>query len=159
MRHRWAIVLICVLAVASIVPLYKFVGMAFLPEEDESLFQINLRGPQGTSLSATQSILDRMARDVRAEMPEVKNTLVLAGFGRGSGPNNGFINVSLKPVAERSRDKPQLINQTRNIVKKYSSKDYQVSVSASSSIAGSIGLGRGGSSVGVLHRGTGHGQA
>jgi HAE1 family hydrophobic/amphiphilic exporter-1 len=123
--------------------------MAFLPDEDESLFQINLRGPQGTSLSATQSILDRIARDVRAQMPEVQNTLVLAGFGRGSGPNNGFVNVSLKPVSERSRGQSQLINQTRNIVKKYSSKDYQVSVSAASSIAGSIGLGRGGSGVGV----------
>ncbi|MEO8574375.1 MAG: efflux RND transporter permease subunit, partial [Pyrinomonadaceae bacterium] len=149
MRFRWAVVLICVVTVASIVPLYKFVGMAFLPDEDESLFQINLRGPQGTSLSGTQSILDRIARDVRAQMPEVQNTLVLAGFGRGSGPNNGFVNVSLKPVSDRSLSQSQLINQTRGIIKKYSSKDYQVSVSASSSIAGSIGLGRGGSGVGL----------
>src|SRR5687768_7497584 len=148
LRFRWAVVLICVVTVASIFPLYKFVGMAFLPDEDESLFQVNVRGPQGTSLSATQSILDRIARDIRAQMPEVQNTLVLAGFGRGSGPNNGFVNVSLKPVAERSRSQTQLINQTRGIVKKYSSKDYQVTVSAASSIAGSIGLGRGGSGVG-----------
>jgi hydrophobic/amphiphilic exporter-1 (mainly G- bacteria), HAE1 family len=151
MRFRWAVVLICVLTVISIFPLYKFVGMAFLPDEDESLFQINVRGPQGTSLSATQSILDRIAREVRAKMPEVQNTLVLAGFGRGSGPNNGFINVSLKPVAERSRGQAQLINQTRQLVKNLNipPKDYQISVSASSSIAGSIGLGRGGSGVGV----------
>ncbi len=148
MRFRWAVVLICVLTVASIVPLYKYVGMAFLPDEDESLYQVNVRGPQGTSLSATQSILDRIARDIRAEVPGVKNTLVLAGFGRGSGPNNGFINVALLPVGERTKSQADLINQTRNIAKKYSSKDYQVTVSASSSIAGSIGLGRGGSSVG-----------
>src|SRR5829696_3341907 len=151
MRFRWAVVLICVVTVASIVPLYKFVGMAFLPDEDESLFQINVRGPQGTSLSGTQSVLDRIAREVRAKMPEVQNTLVLAGFGRGSGPNNGFINVSLKPVAERARGQAELINQTRQIVKNLNipPKDYQISVSASSSIAGSIGLGRGGSGVGV----------
>ena len=149
MRFRWAVVLICVLTVASIYPLYKFVGMAFLPEEDESLFQVNVRGPQGTSLSATQSILDRIARDIRAEVPGVKNTLVLAGFGRGSGPNNGFVNVALQPVSERKKSQTELINQTRQIAKKYSSKDYQVTVSASSSIAGSIGLGRGGSSVGM----------
>ena len=123
MRFRWAVVLICVLTVASIVPLYKFVGMAFLPDEDESLFQVNVRGPQGTSLSATQSILDRIARDIRAEIPGVKNTLVLAGFGRGSGPNNGFVNVSLVPVGERKQSQADLINQTRSIVKKYSSKD------------------------------------
>jgi len=148
MRFRWAVVLICVLTVASIYPLYKYVGMAFLPDEDESLYQVNVRGPQGTSLSATQSILDRIARDIRAEVPGVKNTLVLAGFGRGSGSNNGFINVALQPVGERAKSQAELINQTRNIAKKYSSKDYQVTVSASSSIAGSIGLGRGGSGVG-----------
>jgi len=149
MRFRWAVVLICVITVASIYPLYKFVGMAFLPDEDESLFQVNLRGPQGTSLSATQSILDRISRDIRTQVPGVQNTLVLAGFGRGSGPNNGFINVSLAPVAERNKSQAELINQVRGLVRKYSSKDYQVSVSASSSIAGSIGLGRGGSGVGL----------
>ena len=149
MRYRWAVVLICVVTVASIVPLYKFVGMAFLPDEDESLYQVNVRGPQGTSLSATQSILDRIARDIRAEVPGVKNTLVLAGFGRGSGSNNGFINVALLPVSEREKSQAELINQTRTIARKYSSKDYQVTVSASSSIAGSIGLGRGGSGVGM----------
>lgn len=149
MRYRWAVVLICVATVASIVPLYKFVGMAFLPDEDESLFQVNLKGPQGTSLSATQSMLDRIARDIRAEIPGVKNTLILAGFGRGSGSNNGFINVALQPLSERKQSQADLINRTRAIAKKYSSKDYQVTVSASSSIAGSIGLGRGGSSVGM----------
>ncbi|MGB7067883.1 MAG: efflux RND transporter permease subunit [Pyrinomonadaceae bacterium] len=148
MRFRWAVVLICILTVASIYPLYKYVGMAFLPDEDESGYQVNLRGPQGTSLSATQSMLDRIARDIRDEIPGVKNTLVLAGFGRGSGSNNGFINVSLVPVADRKESQSDLINKTRAITKKYSSKDYQVSVSASSSIAGSIGLGRGGSGVG-----------
>ncbi|MBK9164982.1 MAG: efflux RND transporter permease subunit [Acidobacteria bacterium] len=150
MAHRWAIVLICILTVASIFPLYKYVGMAFLPDEDESLYQVNLRGPQGTSLSATQSILDRIARDIRAEVPGVKSTLVLAGFGRGRGPNNGFINVSLVPVSERDLSQSELINKTRQIARKYSNKDYQISVSASSSIAGSIGLGRGGSGVGYF---------
>ncbi|QYO65514.1 efflux RND transporter permease subunit [Leptolyngbya sp. 7M] len=149
MRFRWAVVLICIATVVSIVPLYKFVGMAFLPDEDESLFQVNLRGPQGTSLSATQSILDRIARDIRAEIPGVKNTLVLAGFGRGSGPNNGFINVALVPVSERKESQSDLINRTRQIARKYASKEYSVTVSASSSIAGSIGLGRGGSAVGM----------
>ncbi len=149
MRFRWAVVLICLVVVGSIYPLYKFVGMAFLPDEDESLYQVNLRAPQGTSLSATQSILDRIARDIREKVPGVQNTLVLAGFGRGSGPNNGFINVSLKPVGDREKSQAEIINQTRGIVKNYSSKDYQVSVSAQSSIAGSIGLGRGGSGVGL----------
>ena len=148
MRFRWAVVLICVATVASIYPLYNYVGMAFLPDEDESLYQVNVRGPQGTSLSATKSILDRVGRDIKEQIPGVRNTLVIAGFGRGSGSNNGFINVSLLPVAERQHTQAELINRTRAIAKKYTNKDYQVTVSASSSIAGSIGLGRGGSGVG-----------
>ena len=149
MRFRWAIVLICVIAVASIVPLYNFVGMAFLPDEDESLFQINLRGPQGTSLAATQSILDRIARDVREQVPGVKNTVVNAGgYGGGGQTNSGSINVSLLSLSERKNSQADLINRTRGVTKKYSSKDYRVTVSAASSIAGSIGLGRGGSGIG-----------
>jgi len=158
MRFRWVVVLICIVTVASIYPLYKFVGMAFLPDEDESAFQVNLKGPEGTSLSATQSILDRIARDMRADLPGIANTFVLAGFGRGSGPNNGFINVSLVPVSEREFSQSQLIAKTRQLTKKYSNKDYQVSVSASSSIAGSIGLGRGGSGVGLYIAGPDMGE-
>lgn len=149
MRFRWAVVLICVLTVASIVPLYKYVGMAFLPDEDESIFQVNLRGPQGTSLAATQSILERIARDIREQLPGLNNTMVMAGgFGGGGAANSGTINVSLKPVSERSKSQADLINMTRQIVKPYASKDYRVTVSAQSSIAGSIGLGRGGSGIG-----------
>jgi HAE1 family hydrophobic/amphiphilic exporter-1 len=147
MRFRWAVVLLCVLVVASIYPLFNFVGMAFLPDEDESAFDINLRGPQGTSLSATQSILDRIARDLREQLPEVESTLVLAGFG-GSGGNGGRIFVTLKPLSERKLSQADLINKTRGITKKYSSEDYRINISGSSSISGSLGLGRGGSGVG-----------
>jgi HAE1 family hydrophobic/amphiphilic exporter-1 len=153
MRFRWAVVLLCVLVVASIYPLFKYVGMAFLPDEDESAFQISLRGPQGTSLSATQSILDRIARDVREQLPGVRNTLVQAGGGFGGGggggsSNSGSINVSLVPVGERKSSQAELINRTRGILKNYQSKDYRINASAQSSISGSLGLGRGGSGIG-----------
>jgi HAE1 family hydrophobic/amphiphilic exporter-1 len=148
MRFRWAVVLICIVTVASIYPLYKYVGMAFLPDEDESAFSVSLRGPQGTSLAATQSILERIARDIREQLPGLRNTLVqIGGFGGGAS-NTGSVNVSLKPVAERKFSQADLINKTRGIVKKYQSKDYRVNVSGSSSIGNSLGLGRGGSGIG-----------
>src|SRR5215207_6786205 len=43
MRFRWVVVLLCVVTVASIYPLFRYVGMAFLPDEDESAFQISVR--------------------------------------------------------------------------------------------------------------------
>ncbi|HEV7700591.1 MAG TPA: efflux RND transporter permease subunit [Pyrinomonadaceae bacterium] len=149
MRFRWAVVLICLVTVASIVPLYKFVGMAFLPDEDESIFQINVRGPQGTSLAATQSILDRIARDVRQRMPGLRNTVVNAGgFGGGGGGNSGSVSVSLVPVSDRKQGQAELINIARGLVKPYQNADWRINVSASSSIAQGIGLGRGGSGIG-----------
>jgi len=148
MAHRWLIVGLCIIAVVSIYPLFKYVGMSFLPDEDESAFSINLRAPQGTSLAATQSILDRIGRDVRDQIPGVRNTLVQAGGFGGGAYNTGSVNVSLVPVAERKQSQADLINKTRGIVKKYSSKDYRVNVSGSSSIGNSLGLGRGGSGIG-----------
>jgi HAE1 family hydrophobic/amphiphilic exporter-1 len=149
LRFRWVVVLICAIAVISIYPLYKFVGMAFLPDEDESAYQVSIRGPQGTSLAATQSILERIARDVRAQVPGVENTLVFAGgFGGGGQGNSGTVSVNLVPPKERAQSQAQLINRTRGILKKYSSDDWRVTVSGTSSIAGSIGLGRGGSGIG-----------
>ncbi len=151
MAHRWVIVLLCVVVIASIWPLYKYVGYNFLPDEDESAFQISLRAPEGTSLAATQSILDRIARDVREQLPGVQNTLALAGFGRGGGPNSGMVNVSLKPVKERQFSQTDLIQRARQIIqqRKYP-KEYQINASGTSSIGASIGVGRGGSSVGYF---------
>jgi HAE1 family hydrophobic/amphiphilic exporter-1 len=150
LRFRWAIVLICAIVVISIYPLFRYVGMAFIPDEDESTFQVSIRGPQGTSLAATQSILDRIARDIREQLKGVQNTLVFAGgFGSGGGSTNaGSITVTLVPPKERSASQNDLINQTRGLAKKYSSKDWRVTVSGVSSIGASIGLGRGGSSIG-----------
>jgi HAE1 family hydrophobic/amphiphilic exporter-1 len=69
MAHRLVVVIICAVVVASIWPLYNYVGYNFLPDEDESAIQIFFRAPQGTSLAATQSVLDRIARDVREHIP------------------------------------------------------------------------------------------
>jgi HAE1 family hydrophobic/amphiphilic exporter-1 len=151
MGRRWVIVLLCVVVVASIWPLYRWVGYNFLPDEDESAYQVSLRMPQGTSLAATQSVLERIARDIREQIPGVQDTLALAGFGRGGGPNSGSINVSLKPVKERDASQTDLIQSTRQMIQKRKyPKDFQISVSGTSSIGASIGLGRGGSSVGYF---------
>ncbi|MBV9959869.1 MAG: efflux RND transporter permease subunit, partial [Acidobacteria bacterium] len=151
MAHRWVVVIVCAVVIVSIWPLFKWVGYNFLPDEDESAFQISLRAPEGTSLAATQSILDRISRDVREQIPGVQNTLALAGFGRGGGPNSGTVNVSLKPVKERSASQSDLINRTRQMIQKRKyPKEYQIGVSGTSSIGASIGTGRGGSQVGLF---------
>ncbi len=149
MAHRWIIVIVCVVAVMAIWPLYKIVGYNFLPDEDESAFQVSLRAPQGTSLAATQSILERVARDVREQIPGIENTLINAGAGGGGGaPNTGQVQVRLRPVADRKFSQTELIQQTRDMIRKRKyPKDYVITASGGSSIGASLGGGRGGSSI------------
>jgi HAE1 family hydrophobic/amphiphilic exporter-1 len=152
MAHRWLIVVVCAVVVISIVPLYKLVGYNFLPDEDESAYQVNLRMPQGTSLAATQSVLERVARDVREQIPGVDSTLVNAGGGGGGGsPNSGSVSIRLKPVSDRKYSQADLIQQTRDMIRKRKyPKDYVLTASGGSSIGASLGQGRGGSSLGFF---------
>jgi len=46
MAHRWAIVLLSALVILSTIPLFMFVGKNFLPVDDQSQFEVNLRTPE-----------------------------------------------------------------------------------------------------------------
>ena len=83
MAHRWVIVGICALVIASMVPLFRASGINFTPDEDESRFQISVRLPVGSSLAATQSLMERIARDMREQIPGVSDTLSMPGGGGG----------------------------------------------------------------------------
>src|SRR5437660_504915 len=144
MAHRWVVVLVSAVVIISIYPMYKLAGINFLPDEDESSFQVSLRAPQGTSLPATQSILDHIARDIREQVPGVEATLAIAGFGGQASPNTGQITVRLKPPDKRSLSQADIIQRTRAITRRYP-KDLFIGASAISSISSAIGGGRSGS--------------
>ncbi|HWS55449.1 MAG TPA: efflux RND transporter permease subunit [Pyrinomonadaceae bacterium] len=119
MAHRWAVVTACAVAVVSIVPLFMLAGLNFTPEEDESQFEIQVRAPEGTSLAATQSVMERIARDVREQLPGVDSTLTVAGFGAQQVVNNGTVFVRLKSLDEREVSQGELIRRARRIVAEY----------------------------------------
>ncbi|HEX8175662.1 MAG TPA: efflux RND transporter permease subunit [Pyrinomonadaceae bacterium] len=141
MAHRWVIILVCAVVIASIVPLYRLAGINLLPEEDESSYQVTLRAPQGTSLAATQSILDRIARDIREKIPGVEATLAIAGFGGQQATNTGMINVRLVAPDKRSLSQAEIVQRTRQLTRRYP-KELTIGASSISSIAGAIGGGR-----------------
>jgi HAE1 family hydrophobic/amphiphilic exporter-1 len=121
MAHRWLIVTTSVLVVLSIVPLFRISGLNFTPVEDESRFQISVRLPVGSSLAATQSLVDRISRDVLRTLPGVLAVQGNAGLtGGGSGGNNGgSLFVRLKPIAERDVSQQQIMVQARQLVQPY----------------------------------------
>ena len=120
MAHRWAIVVTCAVVIASTYPLYKMSGVNFTPDEDESRFQVSVRLPVGSSLAATQSLLARIARDIREQLPGVTDTLEIAGFGGGGGQaNGGTMFVRLQPIAERELSQQELVARARRLTQQY----------------------------------------
>ena len=150
MAHRWVVVATCLLVAASTYPLFKMSGVNFVPDEDESRFQINVRLPVGSSLAATQSLLDRIARDVREQLPGVSDTLAIAGFGGGGGAGNQRDDVRAAEAAggARSISQQEIAFAARRLVAPYR-KQAVISVQASQGL--NIGGGRGGGGGGLQY--------
>ena len=104
MAHRWVIVAACVLTLGSCVPLAGMARKGFIPVNDEAQFEVNVRAPEGTSLSATRLIGDRIARQIR-DLPEVEQVVLRAGDDEQRTPNLANIYVHL--VDPRSRQLTQ----------------------------------------------------
>ena len=120
MAHRWAIVLACVLVIASIIPLFMFVGKNFLPVDDQSQFELNVRAPEGYTLTATSTLAERIATDIRTTLPAVTDTLTTIGGGQQEQVNVATIYVKLTPIEERDVTQEQLMVRARNeILAKY----------------------------------------
>ncbi len=119
MVHRWVIVVACVLVIISIVPLFMFVGKNFLPVDDQSQFEINVRAPEGSTLTATSSLAERISADIR-RLPGVIDTLTTVGGGQQELVNVATIYVKLRPIEERSVSQNDLMLRTRSeILAKY----------------------------------------
>jgi HAE1 family hydrophobic/amphiphilic exporter-1 len=115
MRHRWIVVLLCVAVILSIVPLFKFVGKNFLPVDDQSQFEINVRVPEGSTLAATSTLVEKIAADVR-QLPGVTDTLVTVGGGQQELVNSASIYVRMSPIKERSVTQDQIMVRARTEV-------------------------------------------
>ena len=119
MAHRWVIVLLCALVFISIIPLFMFVGKNFLPDDDQSQFEIAVRAPEGNSLQASTVLMERIATDVR-KMAGVTDTLITIGGGGGQQQvvNNGSIYVKLSEIGERTKSQQQLMSDARSLLQK-----------------------------------------
>ncbi len=118
MAHRWLIVVLCVLVVASTIPLFMFVGKNFLPVDDQSQFEVSIRVPEGSSLQASTVIMERIAEDIR-KLPGVTHTLVTVGGGQQQVVNAGTIYVKLSDIKEREKSQEALMTATRDLLGNY----------------------------------------
>ena len=134
MAHRKSMLAFSLITILSIVPLFMAVGKNFLPEDDQSQYNVLVRTPEGTSLAATTAISERIAHDIR-ELPGVEHTLLTTGGGADKSVNNSSIYVKLTDVDQRQLSQTQLMVKTREVLKHYPSEIHS-SVELVSSVGG-----------------------
>jgi HAE1 family hydrophobic/amphiphilic exporter-1 len=136
MAHRWVVVLASALALLSVVPLFMVGGKDFLPKNDESQFEVNLRAPEGTTVEQTELIATRVSREI-TPLPGVAYTIVLVGDDERRTANLGRVFVKLRPVEERSQAQFQIMDRVRTeILPRFAGEKLRTSVSQVSAFSG-----------------------
>ncbi|MGZ6096237.1 MAG: efflux RND transporter permease subunit, partial [Polyangiales bacterium] len=140
MSHRWLVGILIAVTFFSIVPLFKNVQKNFLPLEDESRFEVNIRAPEGASLRQTFLTSDRLARAIR-EITGVAYTVNTVGSAPGDpsgrGPNQSSLFVSLVPTSQRQATQQQIIERVRNeILPRFAAEHLRVAVNPVNAFGG-----------------------
>jgi hydrophobic/amphiphilic exporter-1 (mainly G- bacteria), HAE1 family len=132
--RRWVIVGLCAAVILSIVPLFMLVGKNFLPVDDQSQFEISVRTLEGTTLAATTTVVERIARDVH-QLPGVTDTLTTVGGGQQQVVNTASVYVKLADIKERNLTQDQLMVRARDLLAKYP-RELRTSVQQVAAISG-----------------------
>ena len=119
MNHRWVIVVTVIAVLASNVLWFSIIGFNFIPEDDESQFQVTIETVQGTTLPATATVAERIAREIR-ELPGVTDTLTTVGNGSDDAAvNTGSVYVKLAAIEDREETQAELLAKAREMLKNY----------------------------------------
>ncbi|OZI68907.1 multidrug efflux RND transporter permease subunit [Bordetella genomosp. 1] len=108
--HGKLMLLILAATIALNVYLYTAVPKGFLPQQDTGQLLGFFRVDQGTSFQATVPKLEFFRKVIQAD-PAVQSITAYAG-GRG-GSNTSFLQIQLKPLAERGVSADTVINRLR----------------------------------------------
>ena len=125
MRHRWAVVVTCVLVFLSSVPLALVVKKGFMPDNDEGRFDVTMRAPEGTSRESTLLAAERIARSMRG-LPGVVLTSTTVGNGSDASGNEASIYVLLTDPKERKESAAEIMALARKEVIERQPKDLRV---------------------------------
>jgi HAE1 family hydrophobic/amphiphilic exporter-1 len=133
MRNRWSVVLLSIVALASIGPLGARIPKGFQPENDLAEFEVNVRAPEGTSLQQTRLIADGIAREVR-DLPYVTHTLMSIGNDNQQTQNRASIYVRLNDPTKRPLSQAQMMERVRRDIVAHQPKNLRIDVSISNAI-------------------------
>lgn len=102
LRWPWTTVLVALLVALAAVPLARVVQQDYVPSDvDEAEFEVNLFGPDSTSIAGMDQAMRAVEAELRA-LPEVRTVLATTGGGFLSGVAQGSVYVRIAPHEERA---------------------------------------------------------
>jgi HAE1 family hydrophobic/amphiphilic exporter-1 len=115
LAYKKTTVLITGLMLAASLALIPFVGVEYMPESDEGEVRVNVDMDVGTSLEILDKKFELVERIIRDEVPELRNMVAHLGSSgwRAGGSHSGRMQVTLKPLSERSRSSQEIANDLR----------------------------------------------
>ncbi len=134
MAHRWVIVIVSLLVMISIVPLFKMTGVSFIPEDDQSEFEVTVRTPPGSSLQGTEQVMSQLEADLK-QLPGIRNMLTTVGADIRRQVDRGSILIELKPIDERKEGQSAIMGMARAKLARY--RDVVIGVQPPAVIQGS----------------------
>jgi HAE1 family hydrophobic/amphiphilic exporter-1 len=106
--HRWKVVFLTFVTVASSLFFFANIGKAFAPEQDEGRFLVYLRTPLGSSIEYTDTRL-RLVEEVLRSHKEVFTEFALIGLGSAGQVNQGTVVARMLPRGERTMTQQELL--------------------------------------------------
>ncbi len=133
MAHRWAIGLISLAVVLSTGPLFMKIGKSFLPNSDQSEFEITVRTPPGSSLEGTDQVIRQIEADAR-KLPGVQHLLTTIGADFQRQVDRGSVLVELVHPSQRKQTQEEIMGIARKALAKY--HDVTIGVQYPASVSG-----------------------
>ncbi len=112
LTHRWIVLAVAALVVASSVFFFAKVGKSFVPEEDEARFMVSVTTPLGSNLDYTSDRLVQIEA-VLAKLPDVYNYFSAIGLGDIGQVNSGSVLVRLVDRKQRQLSRAEIMSQLR----------------------------------------------
>lgn len=133
MRHRWVIGLVALLVTLSTGPLFSRIGKSFIPNSDQSEFEVTVRAPAGSSIDGTDQVMRQVEADIR-KLPGIRNMLTTIGSDFQKQVDRGSIIVELVQPEDRKQTQEQLMDMAREATVKY--KELVIGVQLPALVAG-----------------------
>ncbi|HJX16757.1 MAG TPA: efflux RND transporter permease subunit, partial [Acidiferrobacterales bacterium] len=112
LAHRWVVVGVALLIVASSAFFFIKVGKTFIPEEDEARFVVSVQTPLGSNLAYTAARLTELEAILHAR-PEVYSSFSAVGLGEVGQVNRGSVFVRLIDRKDRKLAQSAIMSELR----------------------------------------------